>query len=89
MMFWRKSEYPIDSRSKKFLLERKMFWGKPHARKYVEQDLPQPNGHPFGTVYCLTRRRYFWQFRLWTPLQSTYFSLNAQGRWVQMCRTLH
>ena len=87
-MFWRKSEHPIDSHSIKILLERKDTWGKRHVRQYIEQDLPTPDGHPVGMVYCLTRRRYFWRFRLWTPLQSTYFTLNTQGRWIQVCRTL-
>jgi len=88
-MFWRKSEHPIDSHSKKILLERKMFWGNLHVREYIEQDFPSPNGHSVGTVYCLTRRRSFWRFRLWTPLQSTFYSLNAQKRWIPICCTLH
>jgi hypothetical protein len=88
-MLWRKSEHSMSSHSKKIILERKIFGGNLHVRKYIEEDLPRPNGHPVGTIYCLTRRRPFWRFRLWTPLQSTYFTLNAQGRWVQVCRTLH
>lgn len=83
-MLWRKSEY-----SKEIILKRKMLGGKLHVRKYFEQDLPAPNGHPVGAIFCLTRRRLFWRFRLWTPLESTYYTLNAQGRWVQVCRTLH
>jgi hypothetical protein len=88
-MLWRKSEHSMSSHQKKNILERKILWGKLHVRKYIEEDFPTPNGHPVGTIYCLTRRRPFWRFRLWTPLESTYFTLNAQGRWVQMCRTLH
>ncbi len=89
VMFWKKVERPINSDATKILLERKGLGGRPHLRKYVEQELPAPNGHPVGTVFCLTRRRSFWRFRLWAPLQSTYFTLNANGRWVQMCRTFH
>ena len=88
-MLWRKSEDFIGPHIKKVLLQRKMLGGRLHVRKYIQQDLPQPNGHPIGTIYCLTRRRIFWQFRLWRPLQSTYFTLNANGRWIQMCRTFH
>ena len=88
-MFWRKFEYSIDAHSKKILLKRKALWGKARVRKYIEQDLPSPNGHPVGTVFCLTRRRYFWPFRLWTPLQSTYFTVSSQRRWIQVCRTIH
>ncbi len=86
-MLWRKSEQHIDSHSKKILLEREMFWGQLHVRKYIEQDLPSPSAYQLGAVYCLTRRRFFWRFRLWTPLQSTYFSLSKEGRWIQICRT--
>lgn len=88
-MFWQKSEHPISSRSKKIILERKMPGGRVHIRTYIEQDLPSPNGHPVGTIYCSTRRRSFWRFRLWMPLESTYLTLNAQRQWVQTCRTFH
>ncbi len=88
-MLWRKREQSIDSFSKKILLERKMFWGRLHTRRYVECDLPHPKGHPPGTVFCLTRLRPLWRFHLRRPLQSTYFTLNTKGRWVQTCRTFH
>jgi len=83
-MLWRKYEH-----LKKIVLKRKMPGGKLHVRTYFERDLPPPDEHPVGTIFCLTRRRLFWRFRLWMPLESTYFTLNEQGRWVQMCRTLH
>ena len=88
-MFWSKSEKPLDDSGTKVLLQRKFLWGKPHFRQYVEGDLPIPNGHPVGTIHCLTRRRAFWKLRFWTPLQSTYFVLTDKKRWVQMCRTFH
>ncbi|MDH5426842.1 MAG: hypothetical protein OEZ05_02790 [Nitrospirota bacterium] len=88
-MLWRKTEYSINADTKKVYLERKFLWGRRRVRKYVEQDLPSPNGHAAGMIFSLTRRRIFWRFRLWKPLQSTYFTLNLQGRWIQMCRTYH
>ena len=88
-MLWKKSEHFIGTDTKKILLQRKMLGGRIRVRKYIQQDLPPPNGHPIGTIYCLTRRRIFWKFRLWRPLQSTYFTLSPNGRWVQMCRTYH
>ena len=54
-MLWRKSEHSLSSHSKKIILERKILGGKLHVRKHIKQDLPPPNGHPFGTIYCLTR----------------------------------
>ena len=86
-MIWSKSESEISPQCRKVTLERKTLWGKRQRKSYFEQALPPIEEQRPGSVCRVTRRRTFWRFRFWHPLESRFFVVSSQGKWVQVARS--